>query len=215
MKNIDTIRSLTAEELSKLLDAMISNGCNKGCPAFKFCNDNYLNTPCHKVLYDWFVSDVEVNQDPKKIFISMPMYGKTESNIKATRNKIINACYVKYGRNIKIIDSVLDETTVKNNKPLFCLGKSIELLADADIAVFDIGWKTARGCKIEHECCERYGIKPEYYINTENCSTSQVVMIKDFILAESEKIDAGNGNVFKVDNGEVYLNCVGVSWRIC
>lgn len=63
MKNIDTIRSLTAEELSKLLEAlMVNNDCIKDCPAFKFCNDNIPpNKPCYEILYDWLISDVEVN----------------------------------------------------------------------------------------------------------------------------------------------------------
>jgi hypothetical protein len=38
------------------------------------------------------------------------------------------------------------------------LGESIKLLAKADIAYFASGWNDARGCCIEHECAEKYGI---------------------------------------------------------
>lgn len=44
-------------------------------------------------------------------------------------------------------------------KPLWFLGKSIELLSGADIAYFADGWKDARGCRIEHECAKEYGIQ--------------------------------------------------------
>lgn len=42
---------------------------------------------------------------------------------------------------------------------LWWLGKSIELLAQADVAYFVKGWNKARGCLIENECAFRYGVK--------------------------------------------------------
>ena len=42
--------------------------------------------------------------------------------------------------------------------PLKYLSKSLELLADADVAYFCSGWDTARGCRIEHQCAVEYGI---------------------------------------------------------
>ena len=44
------------------------------------------------------------------------------------------------------------------NIPVAYLGKSIGLLATADVAYFGEGWKDARGCKIEHEVAVQYGI---------------------------------------------------------
>ena len=35
--------------------------------------------------------------------------------------------------------------------------ESIKLLSEADIVIFAKGWEEARGCIIEHECCEKYG----------------------------------------------------------
>lgn len=43
-------------------------------------------------------------------------------------------------------------------KPLWFLGKSLELLSTADIAYFAKGWDSARGCKIEHDCAVAYNI---------------------------------------------------------
>ena len=38
------------------------------------------------------------------------------------------------------------------------LAKSLELLADADVAYFAKGWESARGCRIENQCAIEYGI---------------------------------------------------------
>ena len=38
------------------------------------------------------------------------------------------------------------------------LAKSLELLADADVAYFARGWESARGCLIENQCAIEYGI---------------------------------------------------------
>lgn len=43
-------------------------------------------------------------------------------------------------------------------KPLWFLGKSLELLAQADVVYFAPGWADARGCRIEHLCAVEYGI---------------------------------------------------------
>ena len=58
-----------------------------------------------------------------------------------------------------IIDTFIEENTPDNvNSGLWYLGKSLELLADADIAVFAKGWREARGCQIEFKCAKEYGI---------------------------------------------------------
>ena len=56
------------------------------------------------------------------------------------------------------IPSYFGESAKKQMLPLELLGKSIELLAHADLAVFAPGWLSARGCKIEYECAVQYGI---------------------------------------------------------
>lgn len=41
-------------------------------------------------------------------------------------------------------------------KPLWFIGKSIELLSSADLVYFSKGWENARGCRIEHACAVEY-----------------------------------------------------------
>lgn len=93
----------------------------------------------------------------KKIFISQPMNGKTDKEIKETRKKAIEYAEMLLGEELEPIESFF-ETAPINAAPLWFLGKSIELLSKADIAYFVKGWDKARGCKIEHQCAVEYGI---------------------------------------------------------
>lgn len=94
----------------------------------------------------------------KKLFISQPMRGKTDEEILNEREKAIKEAEKFLNEPIEVIDSFFQDAPI-DVKPLWYLGKSIELLADADIAFFAQGWKDARGCIIEHLCAEKYGIQ--------------------------------------------------------
>lgn len=93
----------------------------------------------------------------KKIFISQPMKGKTDEEILAERRKAIRSAERQLGEPIEVIDSFF-QSAPADAKPLWFLGKSLELLAGADIAYFAKGWQEARGCKIENICAIEYGI---------------------------------------------------------
>lgn len=92
-----------------------------------------------------------------KVFISQPMRDKTDEQIKEERAKAVNRIKETYNEDVEIIDSFF-ENAPHNAKPLWFLGKSIELLAYADIAYFCKDWNKYRGCKIEHICAKEYGI---------------------------------------------------------
>lgn len=89
-----------------------------------------------------------------KIFISQPMKDLSEEEIRHNREKAIKKIKSLYGDDVEIIDSYIDD----EGTPLWCLGKSIELLSTADVAYFLKGWNTARGCRIEYMCADNYGI---------------------------------------------------------
>lgn len=93
----------------------------------------------------------------KKLFISQPMRGKSDEDILAERQKAIKSAEEKIGEPVEVIDSFFQEAPA-DAKPLWFLGKSLELLAGADIAYFAKGWQDARGCKIENTCAIEYGI---------------------------------------------------------
>ena len=101
----------------------------------------------------------------KKVFISQPMNGLSDLQIEKDRTRVIECLHnLGYTPNkITIIDTYIEENAPDNvNSGLWYLGKSLELLADADIAVFAKGWRNARGCLIEFECATEYGISCIY-----------------------------------------------------
>ena len=62
------------------------------------------------------------------------------------------------GEPVEVIDSFFQNAPT-DAKPLWFLGKSLELLSGADVAYFAPGWEEARGCRIEHDCAIAYEIK--------------------------------------------------------
>lgn len=93
----------------------------------------------------------------KKVFISQPMVNKTDEEIKTVRNKIIEEIRTYIDDDVEIIDSFF-EGAPHDAKPLWFLGKSLQLLSNADIAYFAKGWEKYRGCRIEHTCAVEYGL---------------------------------------------------------
>ena len=93
----------------------------------------------------------------KKLFISQPMRGKTDAEILAEREKAIASAEKHLGEKVEVIDSFFQNAPAEA-KPLWFLGKSLELLSTADVACFAKGWENARGCRIENTCAIEYGI---------------------------------------------------------
>ena len=83
------------------------------------------------------------------------MRDKTDEEIKTERENIIKNVTNVLGE-VEVIDSFF-ESAPHDAKPLWFLGKSLELLSTADI-VYLKDWDKYRGCKIEHTCATEYGI---------------------------------------------------------
>ena len=93
----------------------------------------------------------------KKLFISQPMKDKTDEEILKVREKAIESAERNLGEKVEVIDSFF-QNAPHDAKPLLFLGKSLELLSNADVVYFAKGWENARGCKIENMCAIEYGI---------------------------------------------------------
>ena len=94
------------------------------------------------------------------VFISQPMRNRSEKDIKSERKSVMSYIKKLYkDEDVKEINSFFAMDVQSKNTPLRMLGMSLELLAEADIAVFVDGWSIARGCKIEYDCAKAYGIK--------------------------------------------------------
>lgn len=94
----------------------------------------------------------------KKLFISQPMRGLTDEEILKAREEIRVKAAKTIGEPVELLESFFKGFEPKGNIPIAYLGKSISLLAEADVVYFGEGWKDARGCKIEHEVAVQYGI---------------------------------------------------------
>ena len=93
----------------------------------------------------------------KTLFISQPMRDKTDAEILAEREKAIESAEKLLGEKVEAIDSFFQNAPAEA-KPLWYLGKSLELLSTADVVYFAQGWENARGCRIENLCAIEYGI---------------------------------------------------------
>lgn len=106
--------------------------------------------------------------DKLKVFISMPMKGKSKSEIdeafkKESENVRVFIAEVGYkGKkdyDIEIFNGYveLEENSNVRNSALNYLGASLQKLAESDAIWMCKGWTDARGCRLEWICASRYG----------------------------------------------------------
>ena len=86
------------------------------------------------------------------------MRGKTNEEILAVRERAIESAERNIGEKVEVIDSFFKDAPV-DAKPLWYLGKSLELLSTADVVYFAKDWEKYRGCRIENTCAIEYGIE--------------------------------------------------------
>lgn len=99
----------------------------------------------------------------KKLFISQPMKGKTDEEIEAEKTKVIEAAKIALEDDVEVIDSFFKNAPA-GVRPLWFLGKSLELLSTADVVYFAKDWEKFRGCRIEHEAALEYDMKVIEYV---------------------------------------------------
>ena len=95
-------------------------------------------------------------------FISQPMRGLTIEQITAAREKAVKY-FTEHG--YEVLETYFAdrfEMSDSPNKPLLYLGESIKYLANASIAYFCNGWEDARGCRVEWQAAQEYGVEVVY-----------------------------------------------------
>ena len=104
----------------------------------------------------------------KKAMLSQPMAGKSDEEIRATRERAIDALE---SAGYEVVNTLFtDEWYSRENMkkrgvvqiPLCFLAKSIENMSLCHAAYFCKGWEKARGCRIEHEIAKAYGLEIIY-----------------------------------------------------
>jgi hypothetical protein len=96
--------------------------------------------------------------------ISQPMAGKTNKEIIEAREKAA-AELLKLGYKVKdsfFAEEKENEESLKEigviDTPVWFMAKAIEAMSFCDTVYFCKGWEEARGCRIEHEIAEKYGL---------------------------------------------------------
>ena len=99
-----------------------------------------------------------------KAMLSQPMAGKSEEEIRATREKAIKALEK---RNYEIVNTLFTDEWYSSDKmkergvvqiPLCFLAKSLENMSLCHAVYFCKGWEQARGGRIEHDAAVAYGL---------------------------------------------------------
>jgi hypothetical protein len=95
----------------------------------------------------------------KKLFISVPMKGRTDEAIKASMEKMHKAAEVMVGEELEVIPSCIEHEPPKRaNGAVWYLGKSIQMLAEADYMACVTSPYEWNGCEIEYLTARRYEI---------------------------------------------------------
>ena len=96
----------------------------------------------------------------KKLFVSVPMKGRTEEEIKSSIQKMKKIAEIYEGEELELIDSYIEDNPPKGSKEaVWYLGESLKKLAQADVFVGIDEAYDWNGCYIERDTAQRYGIK--------------------------------------------------------
>ena len=96
----------------------------------------------------------------KKLFVSVPMKGRTEEEIKASIQKMKKIAEIYEGEELELIDSYIEDNPPKDSKEaVWYLGESLKKLAQADVFMGICESYNWNGCEIERNTAERYDIK--------------------------------------------------------
>lgn len=104
-------------------------------------------------------------QNMKKAMISQPMAGRTDEEIVEDRERAVAALTAMGYEvvNTYFTDEWYGEAAMEKRGvvqvPLCYLAKSLENMSLCHAAYFVKGWEDARGCRIEHEVAEAYGLE--------------------------------------------------------
>lgn len=104
----------------------------------------------------------------KKAMLSQPMAGKTDEEIRITRE---HAIATLEGMGYTVVNTLFTDewysTQAMHDRgvvqiPLCFLAKSLENMSLCHAAYFCKGWEYTRGCRIEHDAAVAYGLEILY-----------------------------------------------------
>jgi len=93
------------------------------------------------------------------IFISQPMIGLTNDELKKYRSKVLDMIQRRYPtEKIHLINPPCPYYPYDHNESVWILGKSLEYIAQADLVFFLKYWEISYMCSLQHAICRYYNI---------------------------------------------------------
>lgn len=97
----------------------------------------------------------------KKIMLSSPMAGKSDEEIADERKDMMKLLEKSCPDHEYIImNTFIPDHESKTD--LECFAESVKFLSQADILVMGKSWAAARGCRLEHDIAQAYGLPIRY-----------------------------------------------------
>ena len=93
------------------------------------------------------------------VFLSHPMHGKSEDEIRLIRTEALGKLKERYGEDIRLIDNYRHRDIPEDSGRLWHLGRSIQQMEKADAIYFCGDWEKARGCRIEERIAREYALR--------------------------------------------------------
>ena len=94
----------------------------------------------------------------KKLFISVPMKGRSEENIRKSMAKMHKIAEAIWEQELEVIPSYIEDKPPEDAKhAVWYLGESIKKMADADYFI-GTSYGDFAGCDVELKTAIRYGI---------------------------------------------------------
>lgn len=137
-----------------------------------------------------------------KVFISLPMHGKTETAVKEDLQKYLKSLeldmheknQLKEDEHLELIDTVTHSDTPAIPSRLWYLGEAIKKLDEADLVYFAEGWEKAKGCWVEFAAACAYG-KPITWDYPDLGTDRLFRLVEGAIMSCIVKEDANNGKL--------------------
>lgn len=107
-----------------------------------------------------------MNEKPRAM-LSQPMNGVSDTEIRTVRDRAFAELQKKGYRVVDTLFSGLPDDypgEAYPNRPLFFLANSLLAMSSCEAVYFCKGWEQARGCCIEHEAAEAYGLDIIYEV---------------------------------------------------
>ena len=94
------------------------------------------------------------------VFISQPMVGLTNNELKKYRSKVLDMIKRRYPT--EKIHLIYPPYPYGHNESVWALGKSLEYIAQADLVFFLKYWEISYMCSLQHAICRYYRIPIAY-----------------------------------------------------